>query len=315
MDLARSIQEITEEVMLKMTAFAHRETGMRDLCLAGGVALNCVGNGRILREGPFEEIWIQPAAGDAGGALGVAMALWHRHLQKPRLSAETAGSWERKSTVRSSPSIRKYADGMSGAYLGPRFSDDEIAEFLTANGYSARRVSSSALAGEVGALLAQEKVVGLLLGRMEFGPRALGARSIIGDARSPKMQSVMNLKIKFRESFRPFAPAVLREHVHEWFELDAESPYMLLVADVLSSRRLPVSDEASRLWGIEQLNVPALDGAGDYARRLLCASPDGSTRNPPAVLRHHRSVLPSDRLPRDREHVVQRPRRAHCLHP
>jgi carbamoyltransferase len=256
MDLARSIQEITEEVMLKMTTFAHRETGLRDLCLAGGVALNCVGNGRVLREGPFDQIWIQPAAGDAGGALGVALALWHRHMQKPRLSPESAGTWERPTTPRRPRSTPRYADGMNGSYLGPRFSEDDIADFLAANGYRARRVSPGGLGDEVAKLLAEEKVVGLVLGRMEFGPRALGARSIIGDARSPKMQSVMNLKIKFRESFRPFAPAVLRERVHEWFELDAESPYMLLVADVLPTRRLPVPPEATRLWGIDQLNVP-----------------------------------------------------------
>jgi carbamoyltransferase len=257
MDLARSIQDITEEVMLKMTAFARRKTGMRDLCLAGGVALNCVGNGRILREGAFEQVWVQPAAGDAGGALGVALNLWHRYLEKPRTSPERAGTWDRPSQA-SAPTRTppRYADGMNGSYLGPAFSEDEIALFLEANGYKARRLTPSALADEVAALLAAEKVVGLLLGRMEFGPRALGARSIIGDARSPKMQSVMNLKIKFRESFRPFAPAVLREHVHEWFDLDTDSPYMLLVADVKNERRLPVPQDATALWGIEQLNVP-----------------------------------------------------------
>ena len=259
MDLARSIQDVTEEAMLKMTAFAHRETGLRDLCLAGGVALNCVGNGRILREGPFEQIWIQPAAGDAGGALGVALALWHRYLHKPRVSPEQAGTWERPrrsgGAAKAGASVR-YADGMRGSYLGPGFSEDEIARFLGVNGYNARRVAPSALADQVAALLAQEKVVGLLLGRMEFGPRALGGRSIIGDARSPKMQAVMNLKIKFRESFRPFAPAVLRERVGEWFDLDADSPYMLLVADVRPDRRLPVPPEADALWGIEKLNVP-----------------------------------------------------------
>jgi carbamoyltransferase len=261
MDLARSVQEITEEVMLKMTRFAQRETGMRDLCLAGGVALNCVGNGRILRESGVDQIWIQPAAGDAGGAVGIASSLWHRFLGKPRLSAETSGSWERPSSKGRSSAVRsaappRYADGMSGAYLGPRFSDDEIEAFLDAHGYSGRRVDRAALAGEIAAHMAQEKVVGLLQGRMEFGPRALGGRSIIADARSPRMQSVMNLKIKFRESFRPFAPSVLREHVGEWFEFDGDSPYMLLVADVLPAKRLPVPDEANTLWGIEKLNVP-----------------------------------------------------------
>ena len=268
MDLARSIQDITEEVMLKMTAFAHRETGLRDLCLAGGVALNCVGNGRILREGAFEQIWIQPAAGDAGGAVGVAMSLWHRYLGKPRVSCEAAGTWERprRAAERVDPAFApsalrrtsppKYADGMSGAFLGPRFDEAAIRSFLDVHGYPATRVDASALADLVAGYMADEKVVGLLQGRMEFGPRALGGRSIIGDARSPKMQSVMNLKIKFRESFRPFAPAVLREHVAEWFELDEDSPYMLLVADVLPSRRLPVPAEANTLWGIEKLNVP-----------------------------------------------------------
>ena len=264
MDLARSIQEVTEEVMLKMTGFAHRETGLRDLCLAGGVALNCVGNGRILREGPFDQIWIQPAAGDAGGALGVAMSLWHRHLGKPRQSPESLGTWERpdKASLKSrapspvSVKVPKYADGMSGSYLGPHYSEAEIAKVIADRGYVARRVDRAKLADEVAACLASEKVVGLLQGRMEFGPRALGGRSILGDARSPKMQAVMNLKIKFRESFRPFAPSVLREHVGEWFELDGDSPYMLLVADVLGDRRLPVPPEAAGLWGIERLNVP-----------------------------------------------------------
>jgi carbamoyltransferase len=258
MDLARSVQDVTEEVMLKMTAFAHRETGLRDLCLAGGVALNCVGNGRLLREGPFEHIWIQPAAGDAGGALGVAMGLWHRYLGKPRVSCEAAGTWERAAPglARSSSEPPKYADAMEGSYLGPRATESEVKAFLDAHGYPARRFDSADLAEHVAALLADEKVIGLVQGRMEFGPRALGGRSIIGDARSPKMQSVMNLKIKFRESFRPFAPAVLREHVAEWFEMDTDSPYMLLVADVQRSKRLPEPDAATTLWGIDKLNVP-----------------------------------------------------------
>jgi carbamoyltransferase len=260
MDLARSIQEITEEAMLKMTAFAHKESGMRDLCLAGGVALNCVGNGRVLREGPFEQIWIQPAAGDAGGALGVAMSVWHRHLQKPRHSPESLGTWQRppRKTLGSTSKadVTPYADGMSGSYLGPRFSEAAIAEAVKRGGWIATRVEPDQVADVVGGYLASEKVVGLMQGRMEFGPRALGGRSILGDARSPKMQAVMNLKIKFRESFRPFAPAVLREHVAEWFEFDGESPYMLLVAGVAESRRLQVPAEAEKLWGIEKLNVP-----------------------------------------------------------
>ena len=269
MDLARSIQDITEEVMLKMITFAHQETGMRDLCLAGGVALNCVANGRILREGPFDQVFVQPAAGDAGGALGVAMSIWHRHLNQPRVSPEAAGTWERPTnkvpTMRTVPGVPKgvvsvpvprYTDGMSGSFLGPRFSEADIQAFVDSRGIIARRVDRSAVADEVARLLASENVIGLLQGRMEFGPRALGGRSIIADARSTKMQSVLNLKIKFRESFRPFAPTVLREHVAEWFELDGESPYMLLVADVLGSRRLPVPAEAGALWGIDKLNVP-----------------------------------------------------------
>jgi carbamoyltransferase len=255
MDLARSVQEITEEVMLKMARFARRETGMRDLCLAGGVALNCVGNGRILRERIFDEIWIQPAAGDAGGALGVALSLWHRHSDKPRLSPEASGTWERPSAVERH-AVPRYADGMSGSFLGPRFDDRDVQTFVQEHGCVARRVERSALAEEVAALMAEEKVVGLLQGRMEFGPRALGGRSIIGDPRSPRMQSMMNLKIKFRESFRPFAPAVLREQVASWFELEGDSPYMLLVADVRPSRRLPVPAGAESAWGIEQLNIP-----------------------------------------------------------
>ena len=225
---------------------------MRDLCLAGGVALNCVGNGRILREGPFEQIWIQPAAGDAGGALGVALSLWHRHLDKPRVSAGGArhlgAPVDRRGAARAR---RSYADGMSGSFLGPRFSDErDPATFVDAQRLRrASRRAGASWPSEVAALLAEEKVVGLMQGRMEFGPRALGGRSIIGDARSPKMQSVMNLKIKFRESFRPFAPAVLREHVAEWFELDGDSPYMLLVADVQPIAAAAGAAEARRRCG------------------------------------------------------------------
>jgi carbamoyltransferase len=274
MDLARSEQDITEEVMLKMVRFAHAQTGLRDLCLAGGVALNCVGNGRILREGPFDEIWIQPAAGDAGGALGVALALWHQYLGKPRRSAESTGAWQRTGTA-AAPSapgvVPAYADGMRGSFLGPAYSNAEIGAWLDVRGYAARRLDRAALADAVASLLAEGKVVGLLQGRMEFGPRALGARSIIGDARSPKMQSVMNLKIKYRESFRPFAPAVLREHVSDYFELDRDSPYMLLVADVVKERRLE-TPAADGLWGIDRLNVPRSDIPAvthvDYSARI-----------------------------------------------
>ncbi len=198
--------------------------------MAGGVALNCVGNGRILREGPFDELWIQPAAGDAGGALGVALSLAHHYRGGPRVSAERAGTWQPRTTTApasgGSACVPAYRDGMKGSLLGPAFSDDEIAAWLAESAYAAERMDRARLAGRVAEMLAGGLVVGLMQGRMEFGPRALGARSIIGDPRSPKMQSVMNLKIKFRESFRPFAPSVLREEVANWFELDCDSPYM-----------------------------------------------------------------------------------------
>jgi carbamoyltransferase len=259
MDLARTVQDFTEEAMLKLARFVHAETGMKYLTLAGGVALNCVANGRLLREGPFEEIWIQPAAGDAGGAVGIALALWHRYLGKPRHSAERAGEWVPNKVWRASHAagqLPPYRDGMKGAYLGPAFPSAEIEQTLKQRGRPYRRVARADLPGVVADLLASEKVVGLHQGRMEFGPRALGGRSIMGDARSPKMQSVMNLKIKYRESFRPFAPSVLCEHVHEWFELDRDSPYMLLVADVQPDKRRAMSAEEERLWGIDKLNVP-----------------------------------------------------------
>jgi carbamoyltransferase len=259
MDLARSVQDFTDEAMLKLARFAHAETGMKHLAMAGGVALNCVANGRLLREGPFEEIWIQPAAGDAGGAVGVALALWHRYLGKPRASAERAGTWVANKAWRETHApgdLPPYRDGMKGAYLGPSFSVPVIERFLGERKAPYRRVRRDDLPRVVAELLAAEKVVGLHQGRMEFGPRALGGRSILGDARSPKMQSVMNLKIKYRESFRPFAPSVLSEHVHEWFELDRDSPYMLLVADVRKDRRRRMTTEEERLWGIDKLNVP-----------------------------------------------------------
>jgi carbamoyltransferase len=241
MDLARSVQEVCEEAMLRMARHAHRETGERNLCLAGGVALNCVGNGRILREGPFERVWIQPAAGDAGGSLGAALSVWYQYLGNERRVEDVC---------------RGRADGMSGAYLGPEFTNDEIEEFLLTTGARYRRIERSELAATVARLLADEKVVGWFQGRMEFGPRALGARSILGDPRSPRMQSQMNLKIKFRESFRPFAPSVLRERVAELFELDCDSPYMLLVAPVRDELRRETSADEEKLFGIEKLNVP-----------------------------------------------------------
>ena len=252
MDLARSLQDITEEIVLKMARHAHQRTGQRRLVLAGGVALNCVANGRVLREGPFEDLWVQPAAGDAGGALGVALGVWHRYLQQPRRSAETAGTWSLPRRGHSA----LYADAMKGSFLGPRFRNDEIMRWLNSRALPYREAADGELPAAVAALLARDRVVGLLHGRMEFGPRALGARSIIADPRSPRMQSLVNLKIKFREGFRPFAPSVLAEHVADWFELDRDSAYMLLVAGVAMHRRVPVPADAARLWGIEQLAVP-----------------------------------------------------------
>ncbi len=253
MDLARSVQEVTEEVMLRMSRHIHKETGHKNLCLAGGVALNCVGNGRILREGPFENIWIQPAAGDAGGALGAALFAWYQYLGNPR-----------------------YADGKKdsqhGSYLGPEFSNESISAYLNKKNVPFTRLNEEGIPGRIADLIAEGKVIGWFQGRMEFGPRALGARSIIGDARSPRMQEIMNLKIKFRESFRPFAPSVIKERVSDFFEIDRESPYMLLVAPVKKDIRREMTDEEKRLFGLEKLHVvrsaiPAVTHV-DYSARI-----------------------------------------------
>jgi carbamoyltransferase len=274
MDLARSIQVITEEVMLKMTNFAYRETGLKNLCMAGGVALNCVANGRVLREVPFENVWIQPAAGDAGGALGIALAIWHRYLGNPRVSPEASRTWQspRSAEHEGSSIVAAYADGMKGSYLGPRHTEREIERFLQSRNLPYTKHSRRELPGVVADLLAAGKIIGLHQGRMEFGPRALGGRSIIGDPRSPEMQSAMNLKIKYRESFRPFAPSVLREQVTDWFTLDVDSPYMLLVADVADSQRRTMTAAEEALWGIDKLNVkrseiPAVTHV-DYSARI-----------------------------------------------
>ncbi|HMK67455.1 MAG TPA: carbamoyltransferase [Stellaceae bacterium] len=236
MDLAASIQAVTEEIVLRLTRSLARETGLRNLCLAGGVALNCVANGKVLREGRFERIWIQPAAGDAGGAVGAALAAHHGYGGSPR-TFPTEG------------------DLMQGSYLGPDFAQADIETRLTAAGARFEVLSEEALIARSAAALGSESALGWFQGRMEFGPRALGARSILGDARSPTMQRNLNLKVKFRESFRPFAPAVLREDVAEWFDLDADSPYMLLVAEVLRQHRREMSPAEEALFGIEKLNV------------------------------------------------------------
>jgi carbamoyltransferase len=257
MDLARSVQEVTELAMLRMARHVHRETGEKNLCLAGGVALNCVGNGRILREGPFENIWIQPAAGDAGGSIGAALSVWYQYLENERDVKEVC---------------QGHADGMKGALLGPSFSSDRVREFLETTAANYRLVKRTELAERVARLLAEEKVVGWFQGRMEFGPRALGARSILGDPRSPHMQSQMNLKIKFRESFRPFAPSVLRERVSDFFEMDVDSPYMLLTAPVQKHLRFEVSGSEENMFDIAKLNaarstIPAVTHV-DYSARV-----------------------------------------------
>jgi carbamoyltransferase len=259
MDLARSIQDVTEEIMFRMAKHVRQQTGLKNLCLAGGVALNCVANGKILREGIFDNIWIQPAAGDAGGALGAALFAWHQVLGNER---EADGRH----------------DSQRGSYLGPDFSRDEIHAYLTKNGIAFTELSDAELPEKIADLIKAEKVIGWFYGRMEFGPRALGGRSIIGDAQSSKMQEVMNLKIKFRESFRPFAPSVLREKAAEWFDLKEESPYMLLVAPVANSRQREMTADEQKRFGLEKLlairsTIPAVTHV-DYSARVQTVTED-----------------------------------------
>jgi carbamoyltransferase len=253
MDLARSVQEITEEIVMKMGFHVYKETGQKNLCLAGGVALNCVANGKLLKEGPFERIWIQPASGDAGGSLGAALSAWYQYSGNKRTADEVN-------------------DSQKGSFLGPEFSDEEILNFLNKKELTYKRLDEDELISTVASLLAEEKIIGWFNGKMEFGPRALGARSIIGDARSPKMQAQMNLKIKFREGFRPFAPSVLAEKAEEYFELKDSSPYMLLTADVKKERRIDMKPEETKLWGIDKLNVSRSDIPAvthvDYSARI-----------------------------------------------
>ena len=253
MDLARSIQEVVEETMLRQARYLHKESGLDNLCLAGGVALNCVGNGRGLREGPFKNIWIQPAAGDAGGALGAALCVWYGYLNNPR-KADGENDFQKASL------------------LGPEYKAEEIASDLSEFGAVYKKYDYPELYTKVADLLSQEKVIGWFQGKMEFGPRALGNRSIIGDARSPAMQSKMNLKIKYRESFRPFAPAGVREKNSDYFYLDSDSPYMLIVAPVRQDRRVKMSADQEKLFGIAKLNVPRSDIPAvthvDYSARI-----------------------------------------------
>lgn len=259
MDLARSVQDVTEEVMMRMARHVRKETGEKNLCMAGGVALNCVANGKILREKIFDNIWIQPAAGDAGGALGAAMHIWYHVLDNPRKAFGTH-------------------DMQSGSYLGPTFPAGGIEKWLSKMSYPYIQYDKASLPDKVAEFIEDGKVVGFFNGRMEFGPRALGGRSIIGDARSPKMQSIMNLKIKYRESFRPFAPSCLREDVAKFFEMEEESPYMLLVAPVREERRIPLNNNQQNLFGIEKLNVPRSDIPAithvDYSARIQTVSRD-----------------------------------------
>jgi carbamoyltransferase len=281
MDLAASIQSVTEKAVLRIGRHVRAQTGLKHLVLAGGVALNCVANGCLLREGDFDDLWIQPAAGDAGGSLGAALFVWHQLLNKPRR-----------------PEGR---DAQQGSFLGPSFTTDQIARFLSKQGVSGQHFAAEdELVQHVAGLLADGKVVGWFQGRMEFGPRALGARSILGDPRSPAMQATMNLKIKFRESFRPFAPAVLRERAVEWFDLkpEHESPYMLLVASVLEQHRVPIDSEALRTMrhdpdlrrrvNVVRTDVPAVTHV-DYSARLQTVDEE---RNP----RFHRLLEAFDRL-------------------
>ncbi|MDZ4785393.1 MAG: carbamoyltransferase [bacterium] len=253
MDLARSVQEVTEEIMLRMARHVRKTTGEKNLCLAGGVALNCVGNGKILRANIFDKIWIQPAAGDAGGALGAALFTWHQVLNNPRR-------------------VDAQRDSQLGSYLGPKFPGDLVEGWLKEKKLTYHRHPKAKVHEVAATLLAKDKVVGWLSGRMEFGPRALGARSILGDARSTAMQKIMNLKIKYRESFRPFAPACIKEEVSKYFDIDCESPYMLLVAPVRKERCHPMTESQEKLWGIEKLNVPRSDIPAvthiDYSARI-----------------------------------------------
>jgi len=253
MDLAASIQAVAEEIVLRLTRSIAAETGIRNLCLAGGVALNCVANGRVLRDGRFERIWVQPAAGDAGGALGAALAAYHLYLNEPRLPLNTL-------------------DAMQGCYLGPGFAQSDIEQRLAAAGARFEVLPEPDLLDATASALVEEKAVGWFQGRMEFGPRALGNRSILGDPRSPTMQKTLNLRVKYRESFRPFAPSVLREDVSDWFDIDEDSPYMLMVAEIAEGRRRAMTEAESALFGIDKLNVPRSEIPAvthvDYSARL-----------------------------------------------
>lgn len=272
MDLARSVQDVCEEVVLRMARTAHRKTGARALCLAGGVALNAVANGRVIREGPFEHVWVQPASGDAGGALGAALLAHHRYFQEPR--------------------VPQPHDSMQAALLGPSFDTDELERALAHCGAVYQRLPASEVLARTAALLADEQVIGWFQGRMEFGPRALGGRSILADPRSPRMQALINLKVKFREGFRPFAPSILADHAAEYFDLNAESPYMLVVAPLLEDLRYPLPDDGTELWGIDRLNVPRSGIPAvthlDYSARIQTVTEEASPLYHSLISEFHR---------------------------
>jgi carbamoyltransferase len=263
MDLAASVQAVTEEVVLKLARSVARETGQKNLCLAGGVALNCVANGKLQQQGWFERLWLQPAAGDSGGAVGAALVAAHLYKNQAR-------------------TLNGAADGMRGSYLGPAYAQADIEQRLRAAGAVFESVGDDALIERAAGALAEGKALGWHQGRMEFGPRALGGRSILGDARSPTMQALLNLKVKYRESFRPFAPSVLREDVAEWFNLDDDSPYMMLVADVAAKHRIPMTDAQQKLFGIDRLNVPRSSIPAvthvDYSARIQTVHQDTNPR-------------------------------------
>ena len=263
MDLARSVQEVTEEIILKMANYVRKVTDKKYLCLAGGVALNCVANGKLLRSGIFDNIFIQPAAGDAGGALGCAYIAWYQHLNNKRIADGKI-------------------DSMKGAYLGPEFSNDEIKNYLDESKYKYEKLSDEELPEKIADLINEQNVIGWFQGRMEFGPRALGSRTIIGDSRSAETQKTINLKIKYRESFRPFAPSIREENISEYFDIDRPSPYMLLVADVKKDKQLPMTEEQESYFGLKKLNiarseVPAITHV-DYSARIQSVSQDTNKR-------------------------------------
>ena len=293
MDIAASIQVVTEQIIMRLASTLHRETGEKYLCLAGGVALNCVANGKLLRESSFDDIWIQPAAGDAGGSIGSAAVVWHEYLGNPR--------------------VIDGSDRMQGSFLGPEFSTDETIAILEKIGAKYERLAEDVLLDKLAALLAGGAIGGWFQGRMEFGPRALGARSIIGDPRKAEMQSIMNSRIKYRESFRPFAPSVLEERASDYFELDRPSPYMLMVAPVRDELRRQAATHDKNLSGLARLNVPSFSNPGGHSCRLFFPGSDRQFENQSQVSSPLESLRIQDWLWRAGEHVIQCARGTHSM--